>query len=224
MCGPTTQEKSEAAAQQQYSERVQNNYNTLFGEQQGQVEALNNVFTPIAEAGPNQTGFSAPELAAYNTQAINTTGANYANAAKALGTQLAGRGGSSGLESGVDQQIKAGLAANAAGTLSNEELGITEANYAQGRQNFAQAAGGLQALAGIENPTGAAGAGTNANSAAFSEANTIEEQQAQKAKTIGGLIEGGVGALAGGFGNLDTTGGSSAGEQAQNFLTGAFSA
>ena len=85
MCGPTGQEKQEANQQQAYSTVVQNNYKTLFGEQQGVMSNLNNIFTPIAEAGPSQQGFSGGELAALNTQALDTTGANYANAARALG-------------------------------------------------------------------------------------------------------------------------------------------
>src|ERR1019366_3677671 len=102
MCGPTGAEKSLAAQQQQYSQTVQNNYSTLFGEQQGAMSNLSNLLTPIAEAGANQSGMSAAELAAQNTQALDTTGANYANAARAVGNQLAGRGGDSGIESGVD--------------------------------------------------------------------------------------------------------------------------
>ena len=202
MCGPTGQEKSEAAQQQQYATTVQNNYSTLFGEQQGAMSNLSNLLTPIAEAGPNQSGMSAAELAAQNTQALNTTGGNYANAARALNTQIAGKGGDSGLESGPAQQLQAGLASSAAGQLSNEQLGITQENAAIGRQNYQNAVSGLQALSQGYGSTAAGQSGTQAGGQAFSEANTIAQQEAQEDQAIGGAIGAGVSALSGGLTSL----------------------
>lgn len=187
MCGPTGQEKQEADQSQLYATTVQNNYKTLFGEQQGVMSNLNNIFTPIAEAGPSQTGFSGAELAAQNTQAIDTTGANYANAARSLGGQLAGRSTAAG-ETGVTQALKAGLTSSAAGQLSNEQLGITQANYAQGNQNWRTATGGLQAL-NSSYQTGEAGqSGTQAGTAAFNQADEIAQQEAQEDQSIAGGI------------------------------------
>jgi hypothetical protein len=186
-CGPTGQEKQEASAQQVYSQKVQANYNTLFGEQQGVMNNLNSIFTPIAEAGPSQQGFASPELAALNTQAIDTTGANYANAARALGGQLAGRSTAAGA-TGPSQAIQAGLASSAAGQLSNEELGITQANYAQGNANWQNATGGLQALNSSYETGQAATAGTKANQSAFGEADEIAQQEAQADQAIAGGI------------------------------------
>ena len=189
MCGPTGQEKQEADQQQAYSTVVQNNYKTLFGEQQGVMTNLNNIFTPIAEQGPSQTGFSGGELAALNTQAIDTTGANYANAARSLGGQLAGRSTAAG-ETGVTQAIKGQLASSAAGQLSNEELGITQANYAQGNANWKEATGGLQALNSSYQTVQAGQSGTSANQAAFGEADEIAQQEAQEDQAIAGGITG----------------------------------
>jgi hypothetical protein len=226
MCGPTAAEKSLQAQEQSFSTLLQSDYSQQFQNQQGVLAKLNESLTPTLEAGPNQMGYSPQELAALNTQAINTTGANYRNAAVAAGSALAGRGGggSSGLESGVEQQIRAGIASGAAGTLSGEQLGITESNYATGRQNYDTALGGAQALAGEYNPLGYAGAGTSANTGAFGEAQTIQQQQAQKDQMIAGLITSGasdaLGGLAGGFGNLDTQGTSTGGEQLGNFGSG----
>ena len=89
-------------------------------------------------------------------------------------------------ESGVDQNLKAKLASSAAGELSQEELGITEANYATGRENFNRAVSGEQALAGEYNPVATGNLATGANTArkAFSEANQIQQQQNQEEADI----------------------------------------
>jgi hypothetical protein len=200
--GPTEQQTAEANAQQQYTQTIQGNYSKLFNQQQLVDSNLNNLLTPIAEAGPNQSGMSAAELAAQNTQALDTTGANYANAARTVGNQLAGRGGSSGIESGVDQQIKASLASSAAGQLSQEQLGITEENAAIGRQNYQNAVSGMQALSGDYSPTAAGSQGTQANQLAFTQATDIGAQQAQEAKSVASLIGSAAGMAAGGMGGL----------------------
>ncbi|HXC43868.1 MAG TPA: hypothetical protein VNY51_10160, partial [Candidatus Dormibacteraeota bacterium] len=132
---------------QQYS----NAFNQRYASQTSLLNNINGVLNPVLQKGPEQTGFSPTELAAYNTQALDTTGANYANAERALGSQEAGKGDST-VESGVENQAKEALASASAGQTSNEELGITEANYAQGRQNFNNAVSGEQSLAQIENP------------------------------------------------------------------------
>jgi hypothetical protein len=201
-CGPSGEEKDLAASQASFSKMLQSNYATQFGKQADILDSLNHTLNPIVAAGPSQTGFSAPELSALNTRALESTGANYASAARAVNGQLAGRGGAAG-QSGVDTQIKAALASEAAKTLSNQQLGITSANYAQGRENFNNAAGGMRVLAGLYDPTGYAGQGTQANSTAFGQAKTIQEQQAAKMKAITGAITGlGMTALTGGLGAL----------------------
>ena len=210
MGGPTASEEQIQSQQQAYSKEIQQNYSKVFGEQQDVLQKLQNIETPIAQAGPSQQGWSPAEAAAVNTQILNTTGANYANAVRAAGGAMAGRGGgaadSAGLISGPERQIKAGIAAQAAGQTSGEELQSTLANYATGRQNWAQATGGLQALSGEYAPTAYAGAGTQASGEAFSQAKTIEEQQAASDAALAGMIttgvtdiaSGGAGALGGG--------------------------
>jgi hypothetical protein len=176
-------------SEQSFQTALQNNYNTNFASQQGILANLNQTLAPIAEAGPNQTGFSAPELAALNTQAINTTGANYANAERAIQTQTAGRNDSGNLpESGVDQALKAQTASAAASQLSQEQLGITEANYATGRSNFNNAVGGEEALAGQYNPVATGGLANNANQQAFGEATEINQQENQEQADIFGGV------------------------------------
>ena len=55
---------------------------------------------------------------------------------------------------------------------------------------------------------------------AFGEANEINTLNNQEAANIAGTVKAAAGAAAGGFGNLDTTGGSTGGEQVGNFLQG----
>jgi hypothetical protein len=191
-CGPTTAEQNIAGQQEQFSQQVQQNYGTLFKQQQGVNQNLSNIFTPIAEAGPNQNGMSAQQLAAENTQALDTTGANYANAARALNGQIAGHASDSGSTSGPEQQLQANLASTAAGQLSTEQLGITQRNADLGRQNFQEATGGLQSLSGDYSPNAAGSAANTASNQAFGDANTIAQQEAQEDQAISGAVTGGV--------------------------------
>jgi hypothetical protein len=84
--------------------------------------------------------------------------------------------------------LKGQLASSAAGQLSGEELGITQADYAQGNQNFQQATGGLAALNNSYQTNSAGESGTSANKSAFGEADEIAQQEAQEDQAIAGGI------------------------------------
>ena len=84
--------------------------------------------------------------------------------------------------------LKSQLASSAAGQLSNEQLGITQADYAQGNQNWQRATGGLEALNNSYQSVAAGNSGTQANTAAFGEADEIAQQQAQEDQAIAGGI------------------------------------
>lgn len=220
-CGPSGAEKELAGQEQSFSQMLQENYQTQFANQSQVLSTLNHTLTPIVDAGPNQQGYSAPELAAMNTQAINSTGANYKNAAQALNGQLAGRTSANGLESGVDQQLKAALASTAAGTLSNEQADIIKGNYATGRANFQNATGGLQALSGDYNPESYAGLTSQSNNQAFGQADKINTENQQFTKDLvggitslaGPLISGGMSALSGSLFGGSGQGGGGGGPQ-----------
>jgi len=190
MCGPSGAEKYSASQETSLAQMLQANFQTTFGEQQSVLKSLNNSLSPILAAGPNQQGFNAPELANLNTTAINASGAAARNAEQAAGNALAGRGGggSSGLESGVDQQIKAGIASTATGQLAAQQNQIQAANYATGRQNFFNAVNGENAIAGQYNPSSYGGEASNANQAAFTMADKIQQEAAQaQAEEISGI-------------------------------------
>lgn len=189
MCGPSAAELNLQASESQFMNTLQANYAQNFSNQQAVLSHLNSVLQPVVAAGPNQTGYSPQELAALNAQAIDTSSANYANEARALNTQLAGRNDEGNLpQSGVDQALKQRIASASANTLSNEELGITESDYATGRSNFNNAVSGEEALASQYNPVSTGNLANNANTNAFSEANTINQQSNQaEADIFGGI-------------------------------------
>lgn len=218
MCGPSSQEKGIAGQQSNLSLLLQDHFNERFGAQSQILQNLNSMLTPIAEAGPDQQGFGANELAALNTQAGEGVGRNYAKATSALQNTLAARGGGNVyLPTGARGALQGTLASSAAGELSQEQLGITRANYAQGRSNWQQATGGLQALAGQYDPTGFSGQAQHGFESAFGMEHTINQEQSQKemaiASGISSLAMGaatfGAGALAGNQG-FDFQGGLSA--------------
>lgn len=209
MCGPGQSQQELAASQATLAHTLQQSFNSRFAGQDAILGKLNSALTPILAAGPNQQGFNPAELSALNSQALNTTAANYASAARAAGGELAGRGGDSGLQSGVDSQIKATLASKAAQQLSGEELGITNANYETGRANYTQALAGTQALSGDYDPTKYGTLAGGELGDAFNSANSIDQQKAQMWKTLGGLGKTalgfaipGVGTLSAGIGAL----------------------
>lgn len=204
MCGPSKQQELTAGQQASLSSTLQANYNENFGKQSAILSNMMKIFTPISEAGPDQQGFGANELAALNTTAGEGVGANYAKASQALNNTLAARGGGSEvLPTGARAALKGSLASAAANELSRQQLGITEANYAQGRQNWSQANAGLLALSGQYNPNAVAGEATGANQAAFGEASKIQEMKNQKtADIIGGITSLGMDAATFGVGAM----------------------
>lgn len=221
MCGPSSQEKSAQSQQASLASTLSANYNQNFANQSQVLGNLNRLFTPIAQAGPDQQGFGANELAALNTAAGEGIGNNYAKATQALNNQLAARGGGNEfLPTGARAALKGSLASSAANALSQAQIGITEANYAQGRSNWSQANAGLQALAEAYNPNAIAGQANQGLSSSFNMAHQINQEQNQKWADIAGGITGLASMAAGGFGNLDMTGGSSPLEQVGNFIGG----
>ena len=89
----------------------------------------------------------------------------------------------------MDQTLKADLASRSAAELSQEQLGITEADYATGRSNFNNAVSGEEALAGQYNPVATGNLANNANNQAFSQADQINQESNQEQADIFGGIE-----------------------------------
>ncbi len=187
---------------------LQQNYGTMFGKQLDVLKAIGSSLSPILAAGPNQRGFSADELAARNTQAINAAGAANRAAQQAARTYGAGQGGggTSGLTSGITKQIEAGIGTQVASNLGATQGQIVQQDYETGRRNYEMAVGGEQALAGQYGGAASSsqGGAISENQASFGQAKTIQEQQAQKEQMIaGGITSLATTAATGGLGMLN---------------------
>lgn len=219
--GASAQQTDIGQSQQNFTNQLMANYGQQFQNQNAILGTLQNSLNPIVQAGPNQFGFSKAETNNLNSQALQGTGQQYANASKALGQQQAAQGGgNSYLPTGAQAQQQAGLAASAANQTSNQLMGVQQAGYQQGYNQYQSAVGQLGGVAGMYNPNGLAGEANTSGANAANTANQITQlnNQASPWNLVGGILGG---AVSGGLGNLDTTGGSSFGEQLSNFGIGA---
>lgn len=196
MCGPSGAEQSLQNQLSSFSSLLQQNYMTLFGKQQGVLDAINRSLSPILAAGPSQRGMAGGEVSALQTQAITSTGAANRAAEQAARTFGAGEGGggTSGVTSGITKQVESAIASQQAANLSSQLTGINLADFQQGRENYFRALGGMQALSAGYSPNEAMSGTISSNQGAFSEAKTIHEQSMEASQ----MIAGGVTALAGG--------------------------
>jgi hypothetical protein len=228
MCGPSGNESLINAQQESLANQLSADFNSRFQSQSDLLSKLSSSIKPIIAAGPNQQGFSPAESAALNTQAINSSGAAARNAKQAAGNFSAGQNNSSGLQSGVQQQIEGSIDSSSANQLATTQNQITQANYNQGRQNYFA---GLNALSSVTSQYDPAQFSSQAGqnfSTAFNQADKIQQEknqeQAQIAGGIAGLAMDAATFGMGGLGNLDMAGTSTGGEQAGNFFSGGLNA
>lgn len=210
MCGATKQQKDIASQQSSFFTTMTQQAQQVFGAASGVFKDLVNTFAPVVAAGPNQEGFSGAEKTAMTTVARDSTANAYKNADKALESQIAARGGGNQyIPSGADDQMREQLAAAAAESQSNKELNITQEDYAQGRQNWAEATRGLAGAPGVfGTATGAGSAATGAGGAAEQGANDVAMADNSWVNATIGAIGGVAGAAAsGGMSHLGHGGG-----------------
>ncbi len=174
MCGATDQQKQVSTEEQDFYKNLTQQYGTVFGQSQEITGALTKAFMPILQAGPSQAGFSPEQLAAERTANTEAVGQSYAQAQKATAQILAARGGGNTLlPSSVDANILARNTNEAARQRAMGENTITQANYAQGYQNWQTAAGVLGSTAGLVDPNRFASTTTGAGNAAMGSATDI---------------------------------------------------
>jgi hypothetical protein len=215
-CGPTSAETGLQGQSQSFATTLGNNYQTLFGQQQGTLAALNSKLAQIG-SGSTGPGFGAAEENANVSGIQNNAATAGRNADQATQDYLAGQGsgGGNGIRSGVAGELKAQTATAAANEESQALNANTKANYAQGRENAAASASGYSALAGEESPNSAAGNAISENSQSFGQANQIQQQDNALAKDVasgitslgGAFLSGGMSSLAGGGPNPAITSG-----------------
>lgn len=195
MCGATQQQTQISDEQQQFYKTLSDEYTQIFGQQQGITSALTSAFMPILQAGPSQTGFAPSQETAMRTQNTENVATDYAQAQRATAQILAAKGGGNTmLPSSVTANILAGNTNAAAAQRAQGENAITQANYAQGYQNWNTAANVLGSTASLINPNSYSSSATNAGSAAATTANQIS--QANFAPW--GAVTGAAGAILGG--------------------------
>lgn len=183
LCGPSKEEKDQAASSAAFTQNLRQHYADKYGKMQDTLDKLNNAIST-----PATLGFSPAERATYNTQALETTAGNYANAKRAIANYSAGRGDSGGaVQSGVDQQLQALASTEAAKTLSQEQQGILTADYQTGREEKQKNITGLQALSGLYNPQDEAGESLSSAEQAFNMAKSNREAGQAGWKALAGL-------------------------------------
>jgi hypothetical protein len=216
--GASQEEKDQASAQKDLAKKqsaffdtMSASFNKMFAGQTAILDTLTKVYTPIFQAGPNQYGFNRNEDRALRTMASEGTAQSYKMAKQAMAEGQAAAGGDSFIPKGADAQIRASLASKAAGVESQGQLGITQAGYEQGRQNFYKASEALGGAAHEMNPlgysqgtTGAAEGAGRIGGSAFDMQKTIYDQN--KAASgwniagglLGGALQVGLGVATGG--------------------------
>lgn len=201
--GASAQETQIANSQQAFMGTLQNAYNTQFANQSAILSTLNSGWNQIFQAGINQYGFSTPEDVALRTQATQGTAQTYNQALSAVNQAMGAQGGTGRFRSdgqvysGPADQIRAEIASASANQQAAQQLGITQAGYAQGRQNYLSAAGALGQVASMYNPQSYAGLAGQTGQQAFQMQDTVnKENQAASPWNIVAPILGG---LAGSF-------------------------
>lgn len=220
--GASDQQKQLEKSQADFYNTMTADYSKQFAGQNAILQSLNSSLQPIIKAGPSQYGFSQGETNDLNSEAIQGTAQNFNNAKKQLQEQQAAQGGGTQfLPSGVSAQQDAELAAAGANQTSQELLGIKQAGYTQGHNDYESAVGQQEGVAGLYNPTGYSSTATGAGNAAANEADTIQRANAAASpwSMIGGILGGAtnaaIGAFTGGSGSSVTPWSSVAGSAPQ---------
>ena len=186
----------------------------LFGASQEIAPALSSLYSGELT---NPQGFGATTLAQMLTQSDQSI-AGSLGAARQTATDLGARTGNTAAIPGIVASAdKAGISQHANDV---NTLGIDNA-----KEKMTQQQEGAAGLSGLYNAD--LGAGLNAEGLADKAVNTRisanQQSQGQFDKLLGaglGAATGGLSSIAGGLGNMDSTGGSSVGEQISNFFQG----
>lgn len=216
-CGASQSEKSIASQQQQNFQQFSNEAGQVFGNSSQIFKDLTSSFEPVLAAGPGQSGFTPQELAALNSQAITTSGAQYRNAATAAGERIAASGGGNAvLPSGTTAAVQGNIATAGAASTANELNQIALQNAQTGRQNWMNAAGVLSGAGNVFNPaTNFDSSTTGAGSAAMSGASTVQNANRQWIGDVTGILgdaaQIGAGIATGGMSTLASAGAGAAG-------------
>lgn len=192
LCGPSQQEQQAQALAQQQAQTLQQNYTTLFGQQQQTLNTLNSYIAPLMNGkGLDVQGYTPDALAAMRTSATDQNAAAGANALEALQVRQQQEGlGNPALPTGVTLKQAAGLESAEQFNNAQSQNQITLANYQQGVQNYLAGLGSTANEAGL---VGSSASSTAANftpteTAAFNQANTMASQSFNFGKLLAGAL------------------------------------
>lgn len=162
----------------------------IFGASSHVFNDLMSTFAPTVAAGPSQMGFSAPELANLNSQAITNMGQASRNASQSVKeANAAVGGGNMALPSGADIGRNLSVANSAAAETSRQLGQINEANWQTGRENYDTAVKGMEAAPGVFDPsTSASNATTNSANAAAGQQNEIAKSANSWQNAVSGVL------------------------------------
>jgi hypothetical protein len=186
--------KQQEQAQANFTNTLMQSYKQQFGQQSKILSFLTSKLQPMID---NPTGFSPTALTAMRTSATDTNAIQFGNASAALNDQLAARGGATDLPSGVDAQLRAGLAQAGAQTQAASQNQITLQDEQLKQQNYWNAVNALGGNAAQYNPTGYAGQATSGSQAVGDLGTAYKNSQSSQLLGALGGIAGGV---ASGFG------------------------
>jgi hypothetical protein len=196
ICKGDSTAQGEEQSQANFSQQLQQAFQTNNAAQQNQLNFLN---TKMQAAINNPQGYNAQTLASMRAQANDQVSAEDQNVQRSVNASEATKGGAAALPSGAGAQINAAIASQAAQAGNNAQQTITEQNANLQNQNMWNAVKGEEGVAGMEDPEAMAGAD---NSAANSVAGLSQAVTASSGPTFGSILGGVVGAGLGAAGNI----------------------
>jgi hypothetical protein len=194
MCGGATgtQNKLQQEEADFYANQI-SAYKSAYSKFSDISDKLSAQFDPIIKAGPGQMGYTQGELTDLNTMAAECTAGYYKQAAKAAAEGEATLGGGTSnvnITSGAAGDLRAKIAAAAAGQSAQQRLQIQQSGYDVGRQQWQNAIQGEESLAAGWNPNAFSQSATGAGNTASSMANTIAQQQQSAWQSVIGAVGG----------------------------------
>jgi hypothetical protein len=190
-CGPSAEEKQQFAMQTDIERHLMDSFNTRLADQKGTINQLNLGLSNLA-AGKFPPGMDAATLASFTSGAITRTAASYRNAAQAVQSAMAGRGGGAadptGTLSGPEAMVVGDIAAK--GAMEESELlqQVQQENWQAGRENYMNYISGLSKMAELQDPSRLAGTLIESTKTPTALAETMRKQQSQMAGDIGGFV------------------------------------
>lgn len=188
------EEKSQAG----FSQQLQNAFQTNNAAQQNQLSFLN---TKMQDAINNPQGYNAQTLASMRAGANDRVAAENQNVQRSVQAKQMTQGGADALPSGVNSQISAAVASQAAQAGNQAQQNITEQNESLKNQNMWKAVQTEDAVAGQENPEGMAGEENGAANSVTGLSGAVTQSSGPTFGSIlGGVVGAGLGAAGSYFG------------------------